>query len=145
MAATTRIHEKYWEKWCRYAEKVKIDWLLQDVQPLIRFYSKGCQICVQGVSGALLAISKTLELAGLNSPVCRAYNKYILPIERCIKGWWREDPPLVPQLALPVATVDRLASQAYDTSTKDYCPLDQAVANLAQLAFSFLFLVGENT
>ena len=125
VAATTKAREKYWQKWCQYAKKVKVDPLLQSTHPLIRdlvltafaarvrtgFYGKGRQIRVQGVTDARSAISKTIELAGLKSPVYRAHNKYTLPVERCIEGWRRQDPPSVPQLALPISVVDHLADE----------------------------------
>ena len=159
MAATTKAREKYWQKWCQYARKVKIDPLLQSTHPLIRdlvltafaarvrtgFYGKGRQIRVQGVTDALSAISKTIELAGLKSPVYRAHNKYTLPVERCVEGWRRQDPPSVPQLALPVLVVNHLADMAYNPTSDTACPHDQAVADLAQVAFYFLLRVGEYT
>ena len=108
VAATTKTWEKYWQTWCQYAKKVKVNPLLQSTHPLVRdlvltafavwvrtgFYGKGSQIRVQGVTDALLAISKTIELAGLKSPVYQSHNKYNLQIERCVEGWRRQDPPL---------------------------------------------------
>ena len=159
VAATTQTREKYWQKWCLYAKSVKVDPLLQSTHPLIRdlvltafaarvrtgFYGKGRQIRVQGVTDALSAVSKTIELAGLKSPIYRAYNKYNLPIERCIEGWRRQDPPSVPQLALPVSVVNQLADTAYCKDKTDLCPKEQAIADLAQCAFYFLLRVGEYT
>ena len=159
VAATTKTREKYWQKWCTYAKSVKVDPLLQSTHPLIRdmvitafaarvrtgYYGKGRQIRVQGVSDALSAISKTIELAGLKSPVYRSHNKYNLPIERCIEGWRRQDPPSVPQLALPVSVVNHLADKAYNPNEVMDYPKDQAIADLAQCAFYFLLRVGEYT
>ena len=51
---------------------------------------------------ALASISKTIKLVGQQSPIYRADQKYSLPIERMVEGLQREDPPSVPQLAVPV-------------------------------------------
>jgi hypothetical protein len=96
----------------RYA----VDPLLQATDPLIRdivltafaarvrtgYYGNGNQIKVQGVTEALAAISKTIEMAGQKKTVYRSPKTHNLQIERCIEGWRRQDPPAVPQLALPV-------------------------------------------
>jgi hypothetical protein len=105
------------------------------------YYGRGHQIKVPGVTDALSAISKTIELAGYKSPVYRAPNTYNLAIERCIEGWRREDPPAVPQLALPIAVPVHLAETAYKTTDAH----QQAVADLSLTAFFYLLRVGEYT
>ena len=53
------------------------------------FYGRGNQVKVQSVSEALAAISKTIELAGEQSPLYKSHNIYKLPIERLIEGYRR--------------------------------------------------------
>ncbi len=111
------------------------------------YYGKGgCQVKVQSVTAdALSAIRKTIELvAGLQNPVYQAHhNVYTLPIQRCIEGMRREDPPAIPQLAMiPVEIPTYLAVGA--ASTDD--PKTQAIGNLSLLvAFFYLLHVGEYT
>jgi hypothetical protein len=158
VAATTRTREKYWDCWCRYTARIEIDPILQTTDPLIRdlaitayaarvrkgYYGHGHTIKVQGVTDALSAISKTLELAGYTSPLYRAPNTYTLPIQRCVEGFRREDPPAVPQLALPIAVPRQMATAAYDPNNIP-CARTQAIADLALIAFYYLLRVGEYT
>ena len=51
----------------------------------------------------------------------------------------------MPQLALPVLVVNHLAGTAYNPTSETSCPQDQAIADLAQVAFYFLLRVGEYT
>ena len=157
VVATPRTCQKYWSKWCHYAGSLGIDPLLQCTHPFVRdiaitafavrvrsgHYGKKCQIAVQGVSDLLSAISKTIELTGLQSPLYRAPNKYNLQIEPSLKGWHQEDPPAIPQLAIPITVLNFLHSEAYATDLN--CPKTQAIADLAQIAFYYLLQVGEYT
>jgi hypothetical protein len=157
--ATTRTREKYWRHWCRYTSSIEVDPLLRSTDPLIRdvvitafaarvrtgHYGRGSQIRFQGVTDALSAISKTIELAGYKSPVYRAPNVYNLQIQRCIEGYKREDPPAVPQLALPVSVPTHMATVAYEPSQQDSNTHQQAIADLAIMAFYYLLRVGEYT
>ena len=150
----TWTREQYWKAWLRYANSVEVDPLLQDTIPIIRdmvltafaarvtrqgYYGKGNQIKVQSVSDAMVAISKTIELAGYRSPVYRADNKYNLQIERAIEGWRREDPPATPQLAVPVTVPIQMAEAAYQFGTA----FAKAIADLALIGFFYLLRVGE--
>ena len=96
---------------------------------------------VLSVTEALAAISKTAELAGQQSPVYRFEETYILPVQRCIEGMRRTDPPSVPQLALPVAVIIQCYATAY--ATKD--ARQKASADLSIIAFFYLLRVGEYT
>ena len=155
VASTTWTREKYWKAWCSYANSVNINPLLTDTIPIIRdmvltafaarvrqgYYGNGNTIKVQSVTDAMAAISKTIELAGYRSPVYRADNKYNLSIERAVKGWRRDDPLAIPQLAVPVTVPLQMAEEAYLTGTA----LQQTIANLALLGFFYLLRVGEYT
>ena len=153
---TARAGEKYWMHWSCYSKSVGIDpLLLEHTDPLIRdvvitafaarvrsgYYSCGREIRVSEVTEAISAISKTIELAGYQSPVYRSPNVYNLSIQRLVKGYRREDPPSVPQLAVPVPVPDNMADIAYLTE----CPLLHAIADLAIIAFYYLLRIGEYT
>ena len=55
----------------------------------------------------------------------------------------REDPPAIPQLALPITVPNYLHTEAYQPDCD--CPWQKAVADLSQIAFYFLLQVGEYT
>ena len=138
-----------------YANAVEVDPLLQHTNPLIRdmvltafaarvrrgYYGRGDQIKVQSVTDSMAAISKTIELAGYRSPVYRADNKYNLQIERAVEGWRREDPPAIPQLAVPVTVPIQMAEAAYLIGSS----FARAIADLALIGFFYLLRVGEYT
>jgi hypothetical protein len=98
---TSKDRQKYWKHWCTFASICKIDPFLQNMPPIehdiivtafaawVRtgMYGKGVQIKVQGVTDALSAISKTIQLAGQQSPIYRADNAYTLPIQRLVEGF----------------------------------------------------------
>jgi hypothetical protein len=83
-----------------YAGTIQVNLLVTDMDPIIQdtilttfaarvrrgYYGRCHQIKVQGVTDALAAISKTIELAGYKSPVYRSPNTYNLAIECCIEG-----------------------------------------------------------
>eukprot|EP00957_Ditylum_brightwellii_P032119 2435740-Ditylum_brightwellii.AAC.1 len=79
------------------------------------FYGRGNQVKVPSVAEALTAISKTIQLAFKQSLVYRDDKKYILPVEKCLEGMRREDPPSIPQLAVPVEVPIKCFRSAYTT------------------------------
>ena len=89
-------------------------------------------------------MSKTLELAGYTSPLYPAPNTYNLPIQRCVEGFRRDNPPAVPQLALLIAVPRQMAEEAYYAHAIPYTLL-QAIADLALIAFYYLLCVIEYT
>lgn len=58
-----------------------------------------------------------------------------------LEGFRREDPPVVPQLAVPVEVPHAAYKTAYSTS----CKIEKAKADLALVAFYYLLRVGEYT
>lgn len=89
----------------------------------------------------MVAISKTIELAGYKSPVYRANNNYNLQIEWAVKGWRREDPLAIPQLVVPVTVPLQMAEAAYLNGSAFL----KAIADLAFIGFFYLLRVGEYT
>eukprot|EP00957_Ditylum_brightwellii_P186673 14213515-Ditylum_brightwellii.AAC.1 len=83
------------------------------------FYGQGAKVCVLLVAEALAPISKTCKLNGQKSPVYKVstIDTYTLLVQRCIMGMRWEDPPSIPQLALPVSApikCHRMGMQAGD-------------------------------
>ena len=147
-AKTASDRQKYWQHWATYATWCGVDPYLEHTPPLERdevvkgfaarvrrgTYGRGAQIKVSGVTDALAAISKTIELAGKRSPLYRKEQAYQLSIERTIEGFRRCDAPSVPQLAVPVV-VPRTCFLTGQKST------DQQVKTTGQLVIiAFYFL-----
>ena len=97
-------------------------------------YGNRHTIKVAGVTDALAAISKTIELAGKPSPIYRTEHKYQLYIERMVEGYRRADPPSVPQLAVPVS----VPKTAYNTYLNCGDPVSKRTACLIIVAFYYL-------
>ena len=106
------------------------------------FYGKGHQVKLQSVSEALVAISKTCELAGQSSPVYRADQKYQRGIEAMIEGMRRQDPLPRLQLAVLLVKVVKVASKIAQGSDdrKMY-----ACTDLMMILFYYLLRSGECT
>ena len=104
-------------------------------------YHTGHQIKVQGVTQALAAIRKTVEMAGLPNPIYCAPQKYHLQIEIYVEGMRRKDPPVVPQLSVPVIVPEEMTRASY----ADDCPKEHAIVDLGVISFYYLLWVGEYT
>ena len=104
-------------------------------------YGRVQRIRVGGVSEALTAVSKTIDLDGQPSALYRGDNKYHLFLERELEGLRRADPLSVPQLAVPV-TFPHAAFTDGITSTD---PFVRRIICLILVAFYFLLRVREYT
>ena len=154
-AKTASDREKYWTHWCAYASILQVDPFLRSTTPLQRdialtafaarvrtgSYGRGAKIKVSGVQDALVAISKTIELAGERSPLYRDEGKYNLPIERLVEGFRRNDPPAVPQLAIPISVPNHCYKATLTTADEHF----KAAGQLSLIAFYYLLRVGEYT
>jgi hypothetical protein len=155
VAQNNRTREKYWAHWRTYCTSFNQDPFLQLLTPnqqvllLTAFaarvrtgcYGKGNPIKVQGVANALSSITKTFELVGLNSPIYQAPGTYKVPVARLMEGYRREDPPAVPQLAVPIRVPNKVRQTGYATNDHKL----QAIGDLAVIAFYYLLRVGEYT
>jgi hypothetical protein len=155
VAQNNRTREKYWSHWRSYCANVYQDPFLQHLTPnqqvllLTAFaarvrsghYGKGNTIKVQGVANALSAITKTFELVGLASPVYQAPGTYKVPVARLMEGYRRQDPPAVPQLAVPIKVPNKVRQSGYAST----CNKQKAIGDLAVIAFYYLLRVGEYT
>ena len=76
-----------------------------------------------------------------SSQLYRAEKKYQLHLERVVEGFRRMDPPMIPQLAVPVT----VPHTAYDNNVKNLDPILRRIGCLVLVAFYFLLRVGEYT
>jgi hypothetical protein len=92
------------------------------------------------VEKALRHVAQTLVLAGFDDPRRTYGSKELdLPFRHLLKSYKDQDPAPKPQLALPVATVQRAGAFHQAPNT----PLTRATADLVTVAFFFLLRVGE--
>jgi hypothetical protein len=80
-------------------------------------------------------------LAGQPSPIYRAHQVYNLSIQRLVEGMRRDDPPAVPQLAIPIT----IPNAVYEAGADSSDPHVQTVGCLTLIAFYYLLRVGEYT
>ena len=152
--ANTRARQKYWAHWKDYCNmfntspylrqqtRLQQNILITAFAARVRTgaYGKGRRVKVQTVTKALGAVSKTIELAGERSPILETASTYTTPVARAVEGWRRNDPPAVPQLAVPVSVPNELY-----TSTRTGSQKAKAAGELALTAFYYLLRVGEYT
>ena len=105
------------------------------------FYGHGRQVTVQTVKLALSSISKTIELAGQRSPIYKADETYKVPVARLVEGMRRDDPPPVPQIAVPISVPEKVLKTGQDSKH----PIIKAIGDLTLIAFYYLLRVGEYT
>ena len=89
----------------------------------------------------LSAISQTIQLASNRSPLYRGDQKYTLPIERMVEGYWCCDPPSIPQLAVPII----VPNACFEAGCVGNDPKQEATGCLIMIAFYYLLRVGEYT
>ena len=151
---TSKSRNKYWGHWCSYVSTCQTSPSLANESPLHRAiiitgfaqrvrkgaYGLGDKIRVQSVNQALAAITATLELGGQPSPVLQSEGKYITPLRQQLEGLRRDDPPSIPQLAVPVSLVKYVVSAYANADTTN-----KATSELICVAFFYLLRVGEYT
>ena len=113
----TKDQEKYLKAWQLYSATCNIDPFVQGcdqfytiivVTPFSAlsrqgYYGKGVQIKIPTVAKALSAITTSIHLVRKSCPFKTTEDDYILPVKRLTKGLWNNDPPPIPQLALPIS------------------------------------------
>jgi hypothetical protein len=154
---TSKTRAKYWRHWCQYAEMCGVNPFIHkdDMSQLEReiilcsysarvrsgAFGRGAQIKVQAVTDALAAVSKTIQLAGEQSPIYEAKDVYKENIGRMVEGYRRDDPPAVPQLAVPI-TVPNFCYKSTQNSKHQKL---KTAGELVMMAFYYLLRVGEYT
>jgi len=154
-AQTSKTRERFWKDWTGYCKQCCTDPYLEQLTPCERSiiitafaarvrtgaYGLGNQVRVQTVTDALAAISKTCQLVGKQSPVYETEGQYILPVQRIVEGFRRQDPPSIPQMAVPKEVPEAACKLAYLTNSSRL----QAAGDLTVVAFYFLLRSGEYT
>lgn len=161
---TAQKHSKNWHTWVSFCQDGGVDPLFQgltteaQVQFLGAFAAfirqggagRGSQVRAQQVQNALCSVGQGFELAhrpnplhSLSSPSRNPH--YHLQLANQLKGYKRADPPVKPQLAVPVSLPHLAVDLAYATSTGTQAIQRQAAADLINIAFYFLLRVGEYT
>jgi hypothetical protein len=155
VAKTARDREKYWAHWCNYASIFKCDPFLTNEDPLdcinivcgfttrVRAgaFGRGRQVKVQSCTDTITAINQTIQLAGQQTPLYKAEQKYQLTIKSMIKGWQHDDPPATPQLAVPISVPNTCFEATFKTDHLG----TQATGSLCIIAFFYLLQVGKYT
>jgi hypothetical protein len=151
----TRTRQKYWKHWVEYTKAFNQDPLLNNLDELQKlviltafaarvrsgYFGRGTQVRVPSVTEALSAVAKTLQLAGKPSPIHEAEGVYKIPVARLVEGYRRQDPPSVPQLAIPLSVAQEMQQRGYRSN----CKIKQATGDLGLIAFYYLLRVGEYT
>jgi hypothetical protein len=99
------------------------------------------QVCTQTVEVALHAISTTFQMDHEPSPLVTTQGKYMNKISQLLESYRREDPPSKPKLAVPLLVPNYLVLAGLNSND----PKQQAVGNLATIAFHYLLRSGEYT
>ena len=140
----TKDQGKYWKAWQYFAATWNIDPFLQGCDQLditifvtafaARFrqgyYSKGVQIKVLTVAKALSAVTTSIYLVGKSCPFKMTEDDYILPVKHIIEGLRSDNPPPIPQLALPIIVPNHccargiLSKSLYIQATGDLILID---------------------
>jgi hypothetical protein len=143
-----------WAHWTSYAAQAQIDPYLRYLPRTLKqtyllayaarfrtgIFGHAIQVGAQSVEKALRHVAQTLVLAGFDDPRRTYGSKELdLPFRHLLKSYKDRDPAPKPQLALPVATVERAGAFHQAPNT----PLTRATADLITIAFFFLLRVGE--
>ena len=156
MASTTNERIRFWKAWTEFLQNFySIDEKLSTLSEYERIEVLVCfaqyvrsgrvsrrkqQVCAQTVQVLLRSVAARFELDGEPSPVVTAQGKYHPKIGQHIEGYKRSDPAPQFQLAVPL-TVPAFMHLFGSTGTAK----QQAVGDMALIAFYYLLRVGEYT
>jgi len=155
VAANNQQCNHYWHHWCSFLP-LHIDPYLQNaprddqiviLQAFIEWthsgqLGHGHQVKAGSVQDTISAIGKTFELAGFANPLYQPSTvKYQLCIACQMEAFHHDDPPMQPQLAVPVG----IPNWIFTTSQASTCLLLCAIGELCLMAFYFLLCVGKYT
>ena len=146
---------RHWKAWKSHTEAHGLDLYLRTsdsrdkTDALLTFavtirrgkYGKKRKVRVQSVEKALRHVGQRFVLDRYPDPRRQfATGKDLdLPIARLIKKYRDEDPPAEQKLAIPVSTIETIATKY------TFSAYHQAVADLIIIAFFFLLRIGEYT
>jgi len=151
------MQNRYWRHWTSYTSVCGHDPYLEKADDLTKAIivmgfaarvrtgacGKGEEVKVQSVREALASVAQTLKLVNKPSFIHQDPTTYIVPVQRCLEGFRRLDPPAIPQLALPVIVPETLYTSARDSLFAT--ELDRTIGDLSLIAFYFLLRSGEYT
>ena len=156
---TAKVRLRYWAHWQHFCWKHQVEPFLNDlsqqagVDHICNFASwvregnagRGNQVRVGSVQEALRAVGKTFELAGLDNPtyIPAKYETYWYRLKLQVESYRKEDPPSLPQLAVPVTLPHHLLAQVRRKRNPTKSPKQLAIADLINIAFYYLLRVGE--
>ncbi len=107
------------------------------------FYGRGKRIVTGTVVGALMAVGQEIVLACGDNPTKVMGSEKPLPqLSQIYDRWRKEDPPTTKQLPVEANVPELLAKKGRDGNATE---LDQAVGNLALIAFYYLLHIREYT
>lgn len=107
------------------------------------FFGRGRKIQSDSARSAITAVGQTISLdTGLNPTKEDNGQRLLFPIRQMMDGWRKEDPPTEKKLPVEVDVPEFLADMGRQASAS---PLQQAVGDLALIAFYYLLRVGEYT
>ena len=154
--STSKDRKNFWLKWREYIKPRGVDPYLHNVafDTIIRevggfagrvregHLGRGHQVSAARVQAAVRAIGQTCELERRNNPLYRAPQTYLRPLEHMFAGFRKNDNLPVPEIAIPVAVPEQMATvgMAPSASSKE-----QAVGDFGLIAFYYLLRVGEYT
>jgi hypothetical protein len=107
------------------------------------YYGRGKRVAAGTVVGALTAVGQEIALACGDNPTKVAGSDKLLPrLAQIYDGWRKEDPPTTKQLPVEADVPELLADRGRAASAST---LDQAIGDLALIAFYYLLRIGEYT
>ena len=157
---TKRVRLRYWTHWTHFCQVLHngLDPFLSGVEDrkkvaLLEAFARyvregnagrGHQVRSGSVSDAICAVGKTFEMACLPNPTYQptAYGHHWEPLKNILRSYRRTDPKSRPQLAVPVAVPEYLLTSLSNVTCD---PVQEATADLANVAFYYLLRVGEYT
>ncbi len=157
VAATAQNRKTHWENWTAYVRPLGLDPLIQGIEYTTRVraltgfakqvrqgkYGWGKHVATETVVGAITAVGQEVALVCGQNPTKIVRSETLLPrLSQIFDGWRKEDPPTSKQLPVEADVPELLVERGRDRSAT---PLDQAIGDLALIAFYYLLRIGEYT
>ncbi len=157
VAATTQNRKTHWAYWTAYNRPLGLDPLIQGIEYMTRVraltgfaervrqgkYRWGKRVATETVVGAIIAVGQEVALVCGQNPRKIVGSEKLLPrLSQIFDGWRKEDPPTTKQLPIEANVPKLLVERGRDRSAT---PPDQAIRDLALIAFYYLLRIGEYT
>ena len=157
METTAKKRQAHWKRWVSYVLPLGVDPYLQQtpyghrVRALSGFaarvrsgvYGRKRQVKIGSINSAIAAIGTTISLdRGVNPTKLDNTDKLLPRLAQMLRGWEKEDPPIIKKLPVAVDVPELLSALGRDPAANE---LDRAIGDLALIAFYYLLRVGEYT